>query len=292
MQRPVNHRTPPLDSVRRRNCEQARLTDAGLSDDEHGLATAFADLGEPFVEKRQFLLAADERCQTPFPRRLQAASHAPGVVHAMSTNGGRLALHGHGAEVGEGEVGPNVLDDLVAHEDLPRLGEREQPRGEVRRVADGRVVHPQVVTDLPDNHQAGVQSLPHLEVDATLGLQALMQPGQPVTDAERGMHGPDRMILVANRRTEERHEAISEELVYRALVPMDLGKHHIEGAVHQAVDVLGIQALGQRGEARDVHEEHGDELALTLQRAARDQNLLGEVRRRVGARRGEPSLRR
>ena len=93
--------------------------------------------------------------------------------------------------------------------------------------------------------------------------------------------GANRVILMTNRRAEERHEAIAEELVHGALVTVDPGKHQLEGAVHQGGDVLEIQALGQRGETRDIHEEHGDELALTLERAARGQNLLGEMTTRT-----------
>jgi hypothetical protein len=55
-----------------------------------------------------------------------------------------------------------------------------------------------------------------------------------------------------------------------------------EGAPLGACAVTGARGLvrqtrGQRGEARDVHEEDGDLLALAREGAARRQDLLGQV---------------
>jgi len=85
------------------------------------------------------------------------------------------------------------------------------------------------------------------------------------------------MVLVRDGRAEEGHEAVAQELVHGPLVAVDLGEHQLEGAIHELVDVLRVETLGQCGEARDVHEEDGDELALALQRALRDEDLLGQV---------------
>ena len=101
------------------------------------------------------------------------------------------------------------------------------------------------------------------------------------------MHGPARVVLVGDGGAEERHDAVAEELVDRALVAVHLGQHEVEGAAHEPVHLLGVEALGQRGEPRDVHEEHGHLLALALERAARREDLLGQVLGRVGLGRGE-----
>ena len=86
---------------------------------------------------------------------------------------------------------------------------------------------------------------------------------------------------MGNGRTEERHEAVAEELVDGPLVAVDLGEHQLEGAVHELVDVLGVEALREGGESRDVHEEHGDELALAFEGALGGEDLLGKVLGRV-----------
>src|SRR5262249_45801488 len=51
----------------------------------------------------------------------------------------------------------------------------------------------------------------------------------------------------------------------------------LERAAHEGVDFLGIEARGDRGEAGDVHEQHGDLLALALDRAPRGEDLVGQV---------------
>ena len=56
------------------------------------------------------------------------------------------------------------------------------------------------------------------------------------------MDGAGGVVLVADGRAEQRHEAVPEELVDCALVAVDLRQHQLEGAVHQRVDVLGIEA--------------------------------------------------
>ena len=104
-------------------------------------------------------------------------------------------------------------------------------------------------------------------------------------DAERREARPPRVILVGQRRPEERHEAVAEELVDGALVAVDLGEGGLEELVDEDVHALRPQPLRQRGRADQVAEEHGDGLALALQRAARREDPLGEVARRVGGRR-------
>ena len=100
-------------------------------------------------------------------------------------------------------------------------------------------------------------------------------------DAERGVHRALRMVLVGDRRAEERHDAVAEELVHRAFVPVHLGQHELERARHQRVHVLGVEPRRERGEAGDVHEEDGDLLALALEGGLRGEDALGEVLGRV-----------
>ena len=65
--------------------------------------------------------------------------------------------------------------------------------------------------------------------------------------------------------TEERHHCIADELLHRAAVSLELRSHPpVVGAEH-SLDVLGIQRLGLRGEADEVAEEDGDDLALTME---------------------------
>jgi hypothetical protein len=85
------------------------------------------------------------------------------------------------------------------------------------------------------------------------------------------------MILVGDRRAEQRHDPIAEELVHGAIVAVHLGQHQFKGAIHQAMDFFGVESFGERSEARDVHEEHRDLLALAFESTAGGEDFLGEV---------------
>jgi len=60
--------------------------------------------------------------------------------------------------------------------------------------------------------------------------------------------GPARVILMGDGGAEQRHDAVTEKLVDRALVAVHLAQHQVEGAAHEPVDFLGVETLGQRGE--------------------------------------------
>src|SRR4029453_10685232 len=135
----------------------------------------------------------------------------------------------------------------------PEIGGLKEPRGDVRRVAEA------------------LSHLKFLLVGAECG-----------PNAERGVQGTARVVLVGDVSTEECHDPVAEKLVHRALVPMYLGEHELERPLHQTVDLFGIQALGQGGEPRNVDKADDHLLALVLQCAFGGENLLGEVLRGVG----------
>jgi len=101
------------------------------------------------------------------------------------------------------------------------------------------------------------------------------------------VHRSLRVILVSDGRAEQRHDPVAEELVHGALVPMHLGQHQLEGAGHEGVDFLGIEARGDGSEAGHVHEEHRDLLALALDRALGREDPLSEVLGGIGCGRHE-----
>jgi hypothetical protein len=61
----------------------------------------------------------------------------------------------------------------------------------------------------------------------------------------------------------------------------------LEAAIHDRVDGLWIEALGERAEPYDIGEKHRDLLPFALERALGREDLLGEVARGVGLGRGE-----
>src|SRR2546430_2621370 len=117
-------------------------------------------------------------------------------------------------------------------------------------------------------------------------LEILERP----SDAERRLDGTACMVLMGDGGPEERHDAVTEKLVDRALVAVHLGQHEVEGSAHQAVDFLRVDTLGQRSEARDGPKKHRDLLTPALQCGPRGEDLLDEVLWGVGLGGGEACL--
>jgi len=83
------------------------------------------------------------------------------------------------------------------------------------------------------------------------------------------------MILVGQRGTEKGHDAVTGELVDRPLVLVDLVHEDLEAPIHDPVDLLRVELLGDGGEVRHIRKEDGDELALPFHRASGGEDLLG-----------------
>ena len=86
------------------------------------------------------------------------------------------------------------------------------------------------------------------------------------------------MILDRERRAEERHDAVAHDPVHRTLVAVDGLGHAFEHRVEQqSLRGLGIAVDQQLHRTRDIGEQHGDLLPLTLEGRPRGQDLFGKV---------------
>jgi hypothetical protein len=83
------------------------------------------------------------------------------------------------------------------------------------------------------------------------------------------------VLLVDDRRPEQRHDAVARELIDRALVPMHSAGEELEATIHDRVDGLGIEALRERAEPHDIGEEHRDLLTLALTPSRRRDRAAG-----------------
>ena len=90
---------------------------------------------------------------------------------------------------------------------------------------------------------------------------------RPVADGKRGANGPLRIVLVRQRRPEERHHGVADELLDRSAVAFELGTQPLVVRAEDRLDVLRVERLGARGEADQVGEEHRHDLALAASRA-------------------------
>jgi hypothetical protein len=172
-------------------------------------------------------------------------------------------------------------------QDRARIGGLLHAGGEIRREPLRGVVHAQVVADGTDDDGAAVEAEPDLDAEALVTPQPGGVLGEPALDLECRLARAPRVVLVSDRRAEERHDPVACELVDRALPAMHGVEHDLEGAVHDHVEVFGVEGSGQLGRALHVDEEDGHLLALAAKRASLGQDPLGQVTRCVGGGRAD-----
>jgi hypothetical protein len=79
---------------------------------------------------------------------------------------------------------------------------------------------------------------------------------------ERRSDRPVGVVLVSDRCPEQRDDRVPEHLVDDTAVVLDVGDEPSERGVDEPLDLLGVTMLGERGEADQVGEQHGDHASL------------------------------
>jgi len=129
------------------------------------------------------------------------------------------------------------------------------------------VAYAQVRPDGPHNDLTRVKADPDLNRDAlgatyllSVSLDSLLHPQGGVTAA-------DGVIFLREGRAEERHDPVSHHLVHHALVAVDGFHHPFQHGIEEFARFLWVAVRKQLHRTFQVGEEHGDLLALALQRA-------------------------
>ncbi len=231
--------------------QEARLAYTRLAEHGHELRPAL--LGRPLEERlegAELGAPADERRS---PRRRPAAERL------LRGEGRDLpGRHGRGLAL-QLERLERLVDDrraCRAHRALAdghAAGARRalKPGGDVHGVARDRVG----LADRASQHLAGVDADAQLE--AHVVRQLLVHLDHGVLHPEARAHGALGVVLVGHGRAEEGHHVVADELVDGAAVALDLGAEPHQHAVDERLHALGIEALGERGVARQVGEQHG-----------------------------------
>ena len=149
-------------------------------------------------------------------------------------------------------------------------------------LADGRVVHVEIVANGPYNHLAGIQSDPDLHLDAMLAAHLLTVAPDRLLHSQRRIAGPHGVVFMRNRRPKQGHNAIAHDLIHGAFVAVH-GRHQaLQYWVEELARLLRIAVSQQLHGAFEVGKEHRDLLAFAFEGSFGGEDFLGQVRRRIG----------
>ena len=294
----VGHRArlehPPAGAVRAEHVvrmgelvEEPRLADPCLADHGDELAPPLPGLRGRVPDLVHLRVPANEAAEATGPCGLQARPDGAGARQLEHLHGRGEALDGNGPERAYLHELLGELQRLGGEPGRAGRGELLHARGEVCRLPDRRVVHAQVAAHRADHHVAGVDPDADLDLDAVGAPHVLRIAPDRLVHAQGRVTRAHGVVLVGERRAEERHDAVAHDLIHRALVAVDSFHHSLEHRVEDSPRLLRVAVGEKLHRALHVGEEDGDLLALALEGRLRGEDALGEVLRCVGVRRAE-----
>jgi hypothetical protein len=159
----------------------------------HDLAMAAPGLVDRCVEHRHLRPAPYETAQPPGSGGLEPSSRLASGDYLEDINGSVETLHGHSAEWPDLHEALGQAQGLSRDADGARRGELLHPCGQVRRLADRRVIHAEVAANRAHHHRTGV------EPDANLDLDSLLAPNLFCVATNGRLHGEGRRNKPAPR---------------------------------------------------------------------------------------------
>ena len=133
----------------------------------------------------------------------------PGPSSAQHAQRRAHAFDREQAEVLELEVSRRQRRGVLGEIGAPRLAELFHARCQADGMPLRGVVHAQVVADRADDHVARIESHAHRELQPAIAAQGLRVLAQRARQVQRGMTGALGVVLVRQRRAEQRHDAVA-----------------------------------------------------------------------------------
>ena len=211
--------------------EQPRLAHARLTHERDDLAATGPGFVEGPVESLQFSVATHELAQPPRRSYFHARAHRSRTGHLEDLEWNVEPLDLHGTQRLDLNIAFGHRQSVGGDE--YRSGHRHlfHPRGHVRRLADDRIVHPEVAPDRAHDDFAGIESHPDLDRDALDSTNGLGVAFHGLLHAERGVARADRGVFVRNRRPEQRHDSVAENVIDGAFEAVNRFHHMFDDGV-------------------------------------------------------------
>jgi hypothetical protein len=260
---------------------QARLAHPRFPHDCDKLALPTACAFQRLTKGFQLHLPSDEAGEAARDGRLQSAPNGCRADQLKDFDQLRQPLHRHWSQRLDLNESLRELQRLAGQQDAPWRRELLHGGGQVRRLADGGVVHVQVVADGPHHHLPAVEAHAHLHRDAVRAPHLLAVAADGLLHRQAPITRPHRMILMRQRGAEQRHDPIAHDLVDGALVAVHRGHHALQHRVEELAGLLGVAVGEQLHRALEVSEQHRDLLAFSFEGAFGGEDFLGEIGGRV-----------
>jgi hypothetical protein len=150
-------------------------------------------------------------------------------------------------------------------------------RGQVRSLAHRGVVHVQIAADRAHDDLTGVEPDADLHQEALAPPYALGVAAHGLVHPQRGVAGAHGVVLMGERRTEQRHDPVAHDLVDSTLVVVHCFHHAFEHRVEDLARLFRVALREQFHRTLQIGEQHSDLLALTFNRFFGEQHALGKV---------------
>jgi hypothetical protein len=141
----------------------------------------------------------------------------------------------------------------------------------------------EVVANGAHDHLAGVETDPDLHLETMLAAHLIVIAPNGLLHGQRRIARPHGMVFKGDRRPKQGHDAIAHDLIHRSLVAMHGCHHALQHRIKELPGLLGIAVGQQLHGAFEIREQHGDLLALPFEGTAGGEDVLGEIRRGIGA---------
>ena len=119
--------------------------------------------------------------------------------------------------------------------------------------------------DRTDDHFAGVDADARFNRHSAIGDQLRRVTFQFFLHPERGIERALRMVLVRDRRAEQREDSVAGALHDVAVVAPHRIDHQLQRRIDNRARFFGIEVLFELGRALDIGEQRGDGLALAFE---------------------------
>ena len=266
--------------------DKARLTEPFRPDRRHGPHRALGANQVPLLDKGVDLRLSTDHVDLHAIERAHADPNSAALTittHPINGHGLAFALHRNGIQ--------RFGVEQPAHMAVGRFAEQNpaarrcvfDPLSCVNGISDDRIRAELLITHPTCEH------LTRRDPDPDREVMPMTRQDTLAVVFHKGLHGDGctdrtlRVVTVARRRAEERHQAIADVLVHRATKTAHAGSQPLKATVKDLADGLRLMPLTQARKAAHVGEQHRHQTDIVADRCGDPEVSLLVLQTTVGA---------